>query len=323
MNLQRSNSGPWWAAQFRAFPTLLLCAVLVWGAAALRAAASGIQESFRSPDDAVNALIAAAKAKDTNALHQIFGPIGQGMVSPDVVQAAEERSIFLRRVTEKVQLVPDASGRVELRLGEDGWPFPIPLVQRNGLWVFDTEAGEQEILNRRIGRNELNAIAVCQAYVDAQREYASQDRNNDGVLEFASRLRSSPGTHDGLYWPVEPGEGLSPLGPLVAQARVEGYRHQTRILADPQSPYRGYYFKILTRQGRHAPGGKYNYIINGHMIAGFALVAWPAQWGNSGIMTFMVNQQGRVYQKNLGPNTSHIAERMTSFDPESTWKPAQ
>jgi hypothetical protein len=159
--------------------------------------------------------------------------------------------------------------------------------------------------------------------VQAQREYASVDRDADEVLAYAQHLRSTPGTHDGLYWSMRTGDELSPLGPLVAQARVEGYRQQTRILTDQQSPYHGYYFKILTRQGKHAPGGKYNYIINGHMIAGFALVAWPAEWGNTGVMTFIVNQRGKVYQKNLGPKTPTIAKAMATYDPDTTWTMAK
>ena len=157
----------------------------------------------------------------------------------------------------------------------------------------------------------------------AQREYASQDRLGDGVLAYAQFLRSTPGTHDGLFWPAKPGEELSPLGPLVAQARVEGYHRTAKMLNDEQAPYHGYYFKILTRQGKHAPGGKYDYIINGRMIAGFALVAWPAEWGNTGVMTFIVNQQGKVYQKNLGPKTAKIARAMTTYDPDDTWTPAR
>jgi len=208
-------------------------------------------------------------------------------------------------------------------LGVDGWPFPIPLVKRDGQWLFDTAAGKAEILRRRIGMDELGAIAVCHAYVEAQREYASQDRLGDGVLAYAQFLRSTPGTHNGLFWPANPGEELSPLGPLVAQARVEGYHRSAKMMNEQQAPYHGYYFKILTRQGKHAPGGKYNYIINGRMIAGFALVAWPAEWGNTGVMTFIVNQQGKVYQKDLGPKTAKIAKSMTAYDPDDTWSPAQ
>ncbi len=283
-----------------------------------RLAAAG-EEQFSSPQAAVEALKAAAEARDTNALHAIFGPAAHGLVSADVVEAAEERELFLRRLQEKVNLVPESESRDVLQLGADGWPFPVPLVKQDGQWHFDTEAGAEEILNRRIGSNELGAIAVCRAYVEAQREYASVDRNGDQVLEYAQHLRSAPGAHDGLYWSTRTGDELSPLGPLVALARIEGYRQKTKILTEEQSPYHGYYFKILTRQGKHTPGGKYSYIINGHMIGGFALVAWPAEWGNTGVMTFIVNQQGKVFQKNLGLRTASIAKAMTTYDPDQNW----
>src|ERR1035441_9783495 len=277
-------------------------------------------EERRSSDlAAVDALRAAVEATDTNALHAIFGPAGHALVSVDVVEAAEEHELFMSRVKEKIDLVAASDSKQELQLGADGWPFPIPLVKQDGQWLFDVEAGREEILNRRVGANELGAIQVCRAYVQAQREYASEDRNADEVLEYAQHLRSTPGAHDGLYWSARTGDELSPLGPLVAQAHGEGYRKQTKILTDEQSPYHGYYFKILTQQGKHAPGGKYSYIINGHMIAGFALVAWPAEWGNSGVMTFVVNQRGKVYQKNLGPKTVSIAAAMTTYNPDTTW----
>ena len=280
------------------------------------------EERFSSPQAAVDALKAAAEAGDTNAMHAIFGPAAHGLVSADFVAAAEERELFVSRLKEKVNLVSESDAKAVLQLGADGWPFPIPLVKQDGQWRFDTEGGKEEILNRRIGANELGAIHVCRAYVEAQREYASVDHNGAGVLAYAQHLRSTPGTHDGLYWSTRTGDELSTLGPLVAQARVEGYRQKTKILTDEQSPYHGYYFKILTRQGKQAPGGKYDYLINSHMIGGFALVAWPAEWGNTGVMTLIVNQQGRVYQKNLGPKTSSIANAMSAYNPHSTWTPA-
>ena len=281
------------------------------------------QQSFASPEDAVNALVAAAKNHDTNAMHAIFGPEGHDLVSPDAVQATEEYKVFVQRLVEKTQVVTNSDSSATLELGTDGWPFPIPLVKQEGQWFFDTAAGKKEILNRRIGMNELGAIDVCNSYVEAQREYASQDRMGDGVLAYAQFLHSTPGTHDGLFWPAKPGEELSPLGPLVAAARVEGYHRTAMMLNDEQAPYHGYNFKILTRQGKHAPGGKYDYIVNGRMIAGFALVAWPAEWGNTGVMTFIVNQQGKVYQKNLGAKTAKIAKAMTAYNPDDTWTPAK
>jgi hypothetical protein len=286
-------------------------------------ASAAEEQTFAAPQDAVNALVAAATNHDTNALHSIFGPEGHALISPDAVQASEAFKMFVQHLTEKVQLATNSDANVTLEIGADGWPFPIPLVKQNGQWFFDTAAGKQEILARRIGMDETGAINVCAAYVEAQREYASQDRLGDGVLAYAQFLHSTPGTHDGLFWPAKPGGELSPLGPLVAQARVEGYQRTAKMLNDEQAPYHGYYFKILTRQGKHAPGGRYNYIINGRMIAGFALVAWPAEWGNTGVMTFIVNQQGKVYQKNLGPKTVKIARAITAYDPDDTWTPAQ
>ncbi len=282
--------------------------------------AQASQRHFATPKEAVDALTAAAKAGNTNDIHAIFGPESRELVSPDAVQAANAFSNFVRRVSEKVVYARQSDTNMELQLGLDAWPFPIPLVQANGQWFFDTAAGREEILNRRIGMNELAAIRVCHAYVEAQREYASQPRNGDGVLEYAQHFRSTTNTHDGLYWHAEPGEETSPFGPLIVQSHDEGYRHAAKILGTNLTPYRGYYFQILTRQGPHAPAGKYDYIINGHMLAGFALVAWPAEWANSGVMTFIVNQQGKVYQKNLGPKTASIAPAMTTYDPDDTWK---
>lgn len=282
------------------------------------------EQTFDSPDQAVATLVTAAENDDTNALNQIFGPERRHLISPDAVQADQAFKLFVQRLSEKTMLITNSDSNASLEIGAAGWPFPIPLVkQEDGKWFFDTVAGEQEILNRRIGMDELGAIGVCESYLDAQREYASQDRMGDGVLAYARYLWSTPGTHDGLYWPAKTGEEFSPFGPLIAQAHAEGYQHTARMMNNHQAPYHGYYFKIMTRQGKHAPGGKYDYIINGRMIAGFALVAWPAKWGNTGVMTFIVNQQGKVYQKNLGPDTVKIAANLTTFDPDETWTVAR
>jgi len=281
------------------------------------------EQTFASPRDAVNALVAEATNHDTNALHSIFGSAGKTLISPDVVQATEEYQMFVQHLTEKTELTTNSDSQITLQIGADGWPFPIPLIKKDGQWFFDTAAGKEEILARRIGMDETGAMNVCNAYVEAQREYASQDRMGDGVLAYAQFLRSASGTHDGLFWPTnQPGEELSPFGPLIAQARVEGYHRAAKMLNDEQAPYHGYYFKILTGQGKHAPGGKFRYIINGRMIAGFALVAWPAEWADTGVMTFVVNQQGKVYQKNLGSKTAKVAKGMTLYDPDETWTPA-
>jgi hypothetical protein len=286
----------------------------------LRALAVG-EQLFSSPQAAVSALLAAATQPDTNALHAIFGPEGHKLVSPDAVQATADFQRFVQRLAEKTELVTNSDSRITLDLGAEAWPFPIPLVNVQGQWSFDTVAGRAEILNRRIGQDELGAIAVCRAYVEAQREYASQDRMGDGVLAYAQYLHSTPGTHDGLFWPAKPEEALSPLGPLIAAAHVEGYHRAATMMSSERAPYHGYFFKILTRQGKHAPGGKYHYLINGRMLAGFALVAWPAEWANTGVMTFIVSQQGKVYQCNLGKKTPHIAAAVTCFDPDSKWTP--
>jgi hypothetical protein len=281
------------------------------------------EQNFPSSEDAIKALTTAAQNKDTNSLDTIFGPTLRHLDSPDPVQASNGLAVFSRRMSEKVVPTAKSASKIELNIGNDAWPFPIPLIKDDGQWHFDTEAGEEEILNRRVGRDELATIRVCHAYVDAQREYASVDRMGDGVMQYAQHLRSTPGAHDGLYWRAEPGEETSPLGPLIAAARGEGYTHESKIMTEAQVPYHGYYFKVLTRQGSRTPGGKYSYLINGHMVAGFALVAWPAQWGNSGVMTFIVNQQGKVYEANLGPKAACIALKMTAYNPDSRWRPVR
>jgi len=300
-----------------------LMAALGLGLALPVCAAAVEEQTFDSPNEAVSALVTAAQNDDTNAIHLIFGPAGHELISPDVVQATDEFKMFKERLAELTRLIPNSDSNATLELGVDGWPFPIPLVKQGAQWHFDSAAGKNEIFARRIGRDEMGTIDVCNAYVEAQREYASQDRMGDGVLAYAQFLRSTPGTHDGLFWPAnQPGEELSPLGPLIAQACVEGYHRAAKMLNDEQAPYHGYYVKILTGQGKHAPCGKFKYLINGRMIAGFALVAWPAEWGDTGVMTFVVNQQGKVYQKNLGSNTAKIAKAMTLYDPDDTWTPA-
>lgn len=285
------------------------------------------EQQFDSPDAAVKALTDAAQAHDTNAIHAIFGPEVRDLISPDVVQATEGFNKFVERLKEKTELVHQSDSKIIMDIGNDDWPFAFPLVKgSDGKWSFDVAAGRDEILSRRIGGDELGAIDVCHAYVDAQREYAGQDRDSSEVLQYAQHLFSTPGTHDGLYWPAkETGDEVSPLGPLVAQAHDEGYHHREGLMADKnspyaqQTPYHGYYFRVLTRQGKHAAGGKYNYVINGHMIGGFALIAWPAEYGNTGIMTFIVNQRGKVFQKDLGEKTVSRAKSITTFDPDETW----
>jgi len=258
------------------------------------------EQRFASPEAAVAALVAAAKAKDTNALHSIFGPEGRDLVSPDAVQAGNSFSNFVRRLTWKVDLMPASDSNIVLQIGADAWPFPIPLAQQGGQWFFDTAAGHEEILNRRIGVDELAAIRVCQAYVDAQREY----RQPAPPRGRRARIRPTPAQHHQhprrSLLAHRAGGRTESAWPLIAQSREEGYSHATKIMGENLAPYRGYCFKILTQQGSRAPAGKYKYIINGHMLAGFALVAWPEEWGNSGVMTFMVTRRAKFIKKISG-----------------------
>jgi hypothetical protein len=305
---------------FKSVRCACVCGALMLGLATSPRIFAAPQEQFATPEEAVKALTAAVEPKDADALNAIFGPELHSLVSPDAVQSSNRFAIFARRLSEKVTLTRQSDDRIILEIGNDAWPFPIPLARRDGQWSFDTAAGKEEILNRRIGMNELGTLDVCHAYVEAQREYACKDHDGDEVLQYAQYLRSNPGKHDGLYWHAGEGDEVSPFGPLIAEAHGEGYHKESKIMNGVHSPYHGYYFKILTRQGPRAPGGKYNYIINGRMIAGFALVTWPAEWNNSGVMTFMVNQQGKVYEKCLGPKTASIAPAMTTYDPDPTWK---
>jgi DUF2950 family protein len=276
---------------------------------------------FSTPEEAMRALVEAAKAKDRTALGEIFGAAAlQHLLSGDQVQDNREMDQFAAAVEKSAQLERVNDAQFTLTIGEHNWPFPIPIIKEEDRWRFDTQAGAEEILNRRIGENELSAILACRAYVLAQWQYfAEAGPDQDGVAAYAQRFISMPGKRDGLYWETVDGEKPSPLGSLVAAARAEGYGRKDEKIAPERAPYHGYYFKILTRQGTHAPGGKYNYIINGNMIGGYALVAYPDKWGSSGVMTLIVNQQGRVYQKNLGPKTTQIAGAMTEYDPDPTW----
>ena len=279
-------------------------------------AAAAPPRAFPSPDAAVDALVQAVKSGDQTELSGLFGSGSADLVSSgDAVADANARTAFAKDLDEKHSLEKSGDDRMVLVYGDDEFPFPIPLVKTGEQWHFDTAAGRKEILARRVGRNELSTIQVCLAYVDAQREYGSKDRNDDGLFEYAQKFRSSPGKHDGLYWQAEPNQPESPLGELVADARAEGYGGKPA-----GTPYHGYVFKILTAQGPHAEGGAYSYLVRGRMLGGFALVAYPAQYGNSGIMTFVVNHDGVVYSKDLGPNTARIAASMKRYDPDSSWK---
>ena len=279
-------------------------------------AATVQQKTFSSAVDAVKALVTAAKNNDNNELLAIFGPAAKELIfSGDPVADKQRRERFINAYDEKNQLVKQGDDMV-LVIGKNDWPFPIPLMKKSDSWVFDTERGKQEVLNRRIGENELFTIQACLAVVDAQREYAMKDGNRGGLLEYAQKFVSDPGKKNGLYWEVKQGEPESPLGPIMTQARSEGYRGKP---STTPVPYHGYYYRMLTAQGKAAPGGAYSYLIKGKMIGGFAVVAYPAEYGNSGVMTFIVNYDGKVFQKNLGPNTSSIAKAMKEYNPDSTW----
>ena len=293
-----------------------LVAMLVVGQCSnLLAAPAG--RDFAKPQEAVAALERAASAASLPELRALFGPSLDEIANPDRVQATNEVAQFAAALRETNHLVTVVAGkRMILEFGRDGTPFPVPLVENAGRWSFDTAAGAEELINRRIGRNELAVLDVVRAYVQAQREYAGRDRDDDQVLEYAQKVASTEGTKDGLYWSYDLDCTTSPLGPLVADAQAAGYRKSSD---GERQPFHGYYFKILTRQGKHAPGGSYDYVINKNMIGGFALVAWPAEYDETGVMTFIVNQQGQVYQKDLGKRTGKLAESMKSYDPDSSW----
>jgi len=277
------------------------------------------QKSFASPEEAVNALVDAVKADDKKEMLAILGSGGKELISSgDEVADKAGREKFLKAYDEMNKIEKASAGKMILHIGKDNWSLPIPVVEKSNKWVFDTKAGKEEILNRRIGRNELNVIEVLHAYVDAQCEYASKDRNGDGVAQFAPKIISTEGKHNGLYWQAKEGEEMSPLGPFVAQAASEGYAEKGKGVN--LSPFHGYYYRILKGQGKNAAGGAYDYVVKGKMILGYALVAYPAQYGNSGIMSFIVNQAGVIYEKNLGKNTVNIAKALKKFDPDKTWQ---
>ena len=277
------------------------------------------QKIFGSPEEAMKAFAEAVQAGNMKDVMAILGPEGEDILSSgDEVADKADRERFLKMYQEKVTLVRDRD-QISVTLGNDYFPFAIPIVKKGEGWMFDTKAGREELLNRRIGRNELAAIQVCLAYVEAQREYASTDREQDGIIQYAQKVMSDPYRRNGLYWEAGEGEIESPLGPFIAQAAREGYTKK----GNKPTPNHGYYYKILKSQGKNAPGGAFSYVINGHMVAGFALVAWPAEYNVSGVMTFIVNQSGTVYAKELGPRTEGIAKAMTLYNPDRTWKRAQ
>jgi hypothetical protein len=277
------------------------------------------QKIFASPEEAVSSFIDALTKNNRKELLSILGPEGESLLSSgDPVADKQGKENFLEKFEEKHAIEKDGPAKTVLVIGKDDWPFPIPVIKEGEGWYFDTSEGKEEVLNRRIGRNELFTMQTCLAIVDAQREYAMMDSDGDGLLEYAEKFKSDPDKRNGLYWPTAEGEEPSPLGELLAKARAEGYK--TLGSHDKPQPYYGYYFRMLMQQGSNAPGGAYDYVVGGNMIGGFAVVAYPAHYSNTGVMTFIVNHDGVVYQKDLGTETEKIARDMMSYDPDKTWE---
>jgi hypothetical protein len=274
------------------------------------------QKIFSSAEDASNALVTAAQSNDEKVMLDILGPEAKQIVSSgDDTEDAEGRANFVQKYQEMHRLVKEPDGTTTLYIGAENWPTPIPLVNKGSSWYFDTEASKKEILYRRIGENEMSTIRVCQELVAAQKEYRSKQHN-----VYAQKIFSDEGQHNGLYWKAADGERPSPIGPLVASAVAEGYAKGRN--GDP-TPYHGYYYQILTRQGGNAPGGAKSYIENGKMTRGFAFVAYPAEYKSSGVMTFIVTEDGIVYQKDLGKMTEVLAKAMQEYNPTPGWQRAQ
>ena len=291
--------------------TLLLACLPVHSAAQQKG-----QKTFSSPEEASKALVDAAQNNDEKVLFEILGPDAGPIVSSgDPTEDANSRANFARKYQQMHRLLKEPDGSVTLYIGAENWPTPIPLTMKGNLWFFDTEAGEKEILFRRIGRNELSAIRICQELVAAQKEYFAMQHN-----QYAKQIFSDEGRHNGLYWNASDGGPQSPIGPLVASAVAEGY---AKGKAGPPTPYRGYLFHVLTRQGKHAPGGAKRYVVNGKMTRGFAYVAYPAEYRVSGVMTFIVSQDGTVYQKDLGKKTDALGKAMQEYDLDSSWRKAE
>jgi hypothetical protein len=307
---------------FTHIPALLMLGLLASAGSLLSANAqstdSGVaQKMFATPDDAIKALQAATAANDKSALHEIFGPDVDGLLTGDAVQDANNAQRFAAAMAQSCNPVKDDTGNITLEVGTNDWPMPVPLVQTNGQWYFDTAAGKEEVINRHIGKDELNAIGVCRDYVKAQEQYATMNPAGNAGTNYALHFKSTAGKKDGLYWPVADNtEPASPFGPLVAEAAAEGYGHSE---GSGRKPFHGYYFRILTCQGDAAPGGKMNYLTHGELTGGFALLAYPENWDKSGIMTFIVGQDGQVYQQNLGEKTARLVRKIKAYNPDSDW----
>jgi hypothetical protein len=302
------------------FSTQCLIAVVAFAASIAAAAPVIHQKHFATPDMAVEAMVAASRDNSEPRLLAILGSEGRALIhSGDAVADRLGRQDFVTAYDQAHRIELKGEESAELIIGKEAWPLPIPIVREQGRWHFDTAAGKEEILNRRIGRNELKVIEVCREYVRAQREYAALKPGAQN--EFAQKFTSSSGEKDGLYWPAMPGDPQSPLGPLVAEARASGYvTHPDSAPRSQSHPFHGYYFRILAAQGEHAPGGAKSYIVGGRMTRGFALIAYPDRYGDSGIMTFIVDQNGIVYEKNLGPQSGRLAATIAEYDPDTSWR---
>ena len=300
----------------------LTCVTLMAFVSCTRTAPAASPRIFATPEDAVRALIEAAKAGALENVVAIFGPDAKELAdSSDRATARRNRDVFTAAAAERWQLIEQGSERKVLVVGNEGWPFPVPLAKDASGWRFDTAAGKEEVLDRRIGRNELAVIRICRTYVAAQQLYASRGHDGQASGLYARTFRSDPGRENGLFWPAGSGHKRSPLGDLVAEAAAEG-RSIGKDGPQP-SPFHGYYFKILTAQGAAAAGGAKDYLVDGRMSGGFALVAWPAQYDVTGVMTFVVNQDGIVREKDLGPGTDGAARAMTLYNPDGSWTSSQ
>jgi len=277
------------------------------------------QRTFDSPGKAAAALFDAAKSGDTTALMQIFGPQSKELLSSgDPVADKNNREQIVKKYEEMHRLVVEPDKTVSLYIGSENWPFPIPLVEKNGVWFFDTAKGKKEVLFRRIGRNETFTINTLQSLVDAEKEYAGTTHGQSNVKQYAPKILSDEGKHNGLYWKAAPGEPVSPIGPLIAQATREGYEKSGNPV-----PFHGYYYRVLTSQGKDALGGAMSYMTDGKLTKGVAFLAYPAEYRNSGVMTFIVGMDGLVFQKDLGPNTATMAANIKEFNPDKTWSVAE
>lgn len=308
------------ALAFTALP--LATTTLAQSPAKPKAQAAAVQSAYDSPEAAAKALADAVRAQDVDALLAVVGPSSKSwLFSGDKVSDREGWGRFLAGYDKKSSIARDGDAKATLNVGDDDWPFPAPLVRKAGKWRFDAEAGREEVINRRVGRNELDTIQTLLAIVEAQRLYASKDPDGNGVADYAASFMSKPGKKDGLYWETRPGEPESPLGPLVGAASAQGYSKQAQG-AKPQ-PYHGYYYRIVTRQGKDAPGGAYDYRVKDKLFGGFAVVAYPSSYGNSGVKTFIVNHEGVVYEKDLGAATPTAAAAMSAYNPDKTWQKAE